>query len=133
MKREIKFRGLTISGKWVYGLLSISQGRNQQPEIGQYISNSYGMPWAYQVRPETVGQFTGRLDKNGKEIYEGDINQHGGVVVWNDDFFDLFDASFVWDYHNEATQMENERSWCEIIGNVYENPELVNGKSFSNT
>jgi len=79
--REIKFRGMDISGEWHYGLLSISQGKGSQPPIGCYISNRAGMPWAYAVRPETVGQFTGLLDKNGKEIYEGDIVRENTVIL----------------------------------------------------
>ncbi len=49
-----KFRGQSVNGDWYDGLLSISQGNNLQPEKGYYISNSGGMPWAYQVRPETI-------------------------------------------------------------------------------
>ena len=67
-------------------------------------------------------QFTGRKDKIGKEIYKGDINQDKGVVIWNES-----DASFCWDYKDiEVLSMGEENEWCEVIGNIYENPELTN-------
>src|SRR3990172_1764231 len=85
--RKFKFRGLTINGEWVIGLLSISQGVGSQPEKGHYISNSSGMPWAYRVQPKTVGRYTDLEDKNDKEIYENDIIKLGSnvfVVQWSD-------------------------------------------------
>lgn len=67
-------------------------------------------------------QFTGLLDKNGKEIYEGDILQlyrpkQKLEVVWNEGCFILNDSSGLFLYQEHKTS--------EIIGNIFENPELL--------
>ena len=124
MNREIKFRGLDVSGNtWHYGFLAI-------PEVGKYagrsfISNKAGMPLAFEVRPETVGQLTGRKDKKGIEIYEGDAlhflsNDVRRVVVWADEI-----GGFALQRHGTTWSEFYRSDRMEVIGNIYENPELV--------
>ena len=142
--REIKFRGKHIGdNEWVYGYLLFSQsGICSIRSIDDFLT--------YQVDPETVGQFTGLHDKNGKEIYEGDIlrfppkekievnNYVSYEVFWHDN--DYADRHIGWQmnrhhYHGNICGTINYFTTCLpkytqkmiIIGNIYDNPELLKG------
>lgn len=66
MQERYLFRGKTISGDWVQGLLASTDGK-------WYISNKAGKPFAYEIRPESICQCTGLKCENDKLIWENDI------------------------------------------------------------
>jgi hypothetical protein len=114
--REIKFRGLSLDGKWIYGDLN-PQGENHV-NLATFFANLY----AGTIRAETVGEWTGLPDKNGKEIYEGDIsecNDMYGRIEYRTDYQNSGFCFVIQGYPYPIWKQ------CIVIGNIYENPELV--------
>lgn len=137
--REIKFRGKTLSGKWIYGYLSEVRTRILNTE---YISkvifenlttfntdNFHFVVRDCEVSQESIGQYTGMKDKNGKEIYEGDVVLQQGYHGNKEPMIVRFESGvFIVGYHdgsstNRRPMLLNKKS--EVIGNIYDNPELL--------
>ena len=120
--RTIKFRGKNLKGQWHYGLLCHDKTKDSDYEW--FISNSTGKPYAFGAIPETIGQFTGFHDNNGKEIYEGDVlsnkNSIPENVVFKDGCFCFYSEQ------TGVSRLSNDRcKRLEIIGNIFENADLV--------
>lgn len=136
MNREIKFRGKSIFGihEWLYGSLLLLNGKS-------YICPDKAAAWnmtRYEVIPNTVGQFTGLFDKNGKEIYEGDIISVNGkypkLVKYINDYAcfclanikDLDEEMDTGYWHQVSPGWWNSsKREIQVIGNIYDNPELI--------
>lgn len=140
--REIIFRGKDVNGGgWKVGFLT----RSYRPTgyyaswhievdkvVMHYLQGTERTMQPYKVIPETVGQYTGLTDKNGKRIFEGDIiagaahwleRMKNGVAAFKDGSFGL-----VW-YRGNVEQFNPFTSMCnieyEVIGNIHDNPELL--------
>ncbi len=129
MDREILFRGKrTDNGKWVEGFWAILPTDSGEPEytIIEPVDDDICLWHRPPVDPATVGQYTGLKNRNGKRIFEGDIIKARqafcgellcrGVVEYRNLRWEVPEDDFVVE---ESSLIE-----YEVIGNIYDNPEL---------
>ena len=136
MSREILFRGKrTDNGEWVEGWVTSQFKKHTEGELLTRIqSNVFGVG-EHLVDTETVGQYTGLTDKNGKKIFEGDIIICKKEICGN--FIDsCVEIGFVemkhgaFGLHRKQGYYRPFKDWLEdyeyeIIGNIHDNPELL--------
>jgi uncharacterized phage protein (TIGR01671 family) len=124
--RDIRFRGKRKdNGEWVYGYCcrTFRWMGDTEPVAG--IQESEGF-FFREVVPETVGEYTGLHDKNGKEIYEGDLlkDDRGMIykVKWG---CDLLWLAITNEKHCNCYCPKGVAKRAEVISNIHDNPELL--------
>lgn len=139
--REILFTGKRVdNGEWVEGFY-VFVPEHYKPEMSRksyIVSINNGL--FFEVIPGTVGQYTGMTDKNGKKIFEGDIvktwkNNIGKIEFgqyWDEETEEDF-YGYAWigkDEYEESITLSLNNCWNghEVIGNIHDNPELLEVK-----
>ena len=121
--REILFRGKNITtGEWEIGDLV-----HMFKEV-PYIHRSYGKGEIYrEIDPDTIGQYTEQEDINGEKIFEGDIfklstwyGEDLGIVCWDEER-----AEFYIETKKDFYDVVSIPSETEILGNIWDNPEMI--------
>jgi uncharacterized phage protein (TIGR01671 family) len=147
--REILFRGKCVdTGNWCEGqyihlhkttyCFKEDYERNPNNDIHQIVFErmmDWGLPNHHlrtDVMPETVGQYTGLTDKNGKKIFEGDIVKTDKFNTPNKFYvikYDLLLGAFIGKDNGTMyfTTFDGDSELFEIIGNIHDNPELLKG------
>lgn len=132
--REILFRGKRKdNSEWVYGNYAVTDNNEKQHFIFQ------NKAFEFEVVPETVGQYTGLTDKNGKKIFEGDIVTYCTNInrATNKELHEV-----VFEMRGESgyfgIKISNIETWgfcqevpaklMEVVGNIHDNPELLEVK-----
>lgn len=136
--REILFRGKTDRGEWVVGNLMVYYDGS-----ASIIESSTSLNTFHVIFPETVGQYTGLTDKNGRKIFEGDICDFSildrchtpvkitikyGCVGFEPLYYDSVhpdDRKWRSFWQNDEDEMWNT-DYFSVIGNIYDNPKLLN-------
>lgn len=121
--RTTKFRGKRLdNGEWAIGLLIKMRG-------AWHILDWDDENTAYPVDPATIGQYTGLKDKNGQEVYEGDIvEKYGDLYVcrWIDAHACFaFVENVKYGVHHYFQKIDEKR--LTLISNIHDNPELLKG------
>ena len=143
--REILFRGKTVRGEWVYGYLAkfrnvVNNVYTSIIQINDFETNECNMQDNACVIPESVGQYTGLTDKNGKKIFEGDIISAVALDTGKEQRAVIGFGNFIDENNNDEyigffiefdgikttiTQlsMEECKNRIKVIGNKYDNKE----------
>lgn len=148
MNREIKFRGKMIpENEWIFGTIlripapPVCFGKSETDKYyiqfpdPRYMPD-WNMPYKMvqgEVNPDTIGQYTGLKDENGKEIYRGDIVQ--GLFADQEEseikgqvIYSKGQASYIVIASNNDEWELGYLDNLEVIGNIYDNPELLGGE-----
>ena len=135
---EILFRGQRVdTGEWVFGMLC-QYHAGVSAKIAANDFGTYEQGMAYCVNPATVGQYTGLTDRNGVKIFEGDIlhfiNTYRNVNHEWHCTVEFVDGAFVCRYieseghlgeYNYFTSWNVPLVQWDVIGNIHDNPELL--------
>ena len=124
--REIKFRGKTKEGKWVYGYyIKLNLNSGCEYKIVSDTEKDFGI--IYEVIPESVGEYIGKKDMNGNEIYECDIVKYLGTICVVNYKSSSYTCGFLLNGKFEEGYESNPyfSSTLEIIGNIHENKDIL--------
>ena len=130
--REILFRGKQIKdGKWIEGYYCPKPYSHFPCEPTIFPFETINKDWhGERVDPETVGEYTGCHDKNGRKIFEGDIVRYGDTihkVVFEQRNGTAYFGIVISDIETWLFGNECPASLVDIVGNIYDNPELLKG------